>query len=62
MEMIIISGAGTLVLLVALLFDFVFAAHLRRRAGVDDVPRTSGPELPVARPQPDDIFTFDQAA
>jgi hypothetical protein len=63
MEMIIISGAGTLVLLVALLFDYVLAPDLRRLAGVDGVPRSSGPELSVARPpSPDRLLTYDRAA
>ena len=62
MEMIIMSGAGTVVLLVALLSDYVLAPDLRRLAGVDDVPRTSVRELPVARPPPDDMLTCDRAA
>jgi len=63
MEMIIISGAGTLVLLVALLFDYVFAPALRRLACVDGVPLSSAPKLSVARPRsPDHLLTYDRAA
>ena len=63
MEMIIISGAGTLVLLVALLLDYVLAPELRRLACVDGVPRSSGPELSAARPpSPDHLLTCDRAA
>jgi hypothetical protein len=63
MEMNTVSGAGTRVLLAALLFDYVVAPDLRWLTCAGGVPQSPGPRFSGARPPSRDQFlAYERAA
>ena len=63
MELIFVSGAGTMALLVALVSDYVREGDQGRTASADGVSRASATASSVVTvPSPDDGITYDRAA
>jgi hypothetical protein len=63
MDLIMISGIGTVALLLALFGDYILAEDSCRPAPVDGLPQSPGTESRVAtQPSREDAIAYDRAA